>query len=206
MEIVVSWSEDIIEEIQRSIADESQPSKENKSKWSASNVSTKSKNPNWEQDFRYLFEENKAALISDIDKLTFIEDFWSVPLRYNNIPEEVADDDQNTKSKFEWMNMREHESLMSRRKGTNITKAQTDFLQKILNRHPEQEKLICLMYKVSIFTYQRLKKRKQQNAGNCKSKESIWISEEVLSDNMKLFVENYWLLLNLPWIWGKLGD
>ena len=61
--------------------------------------------------------------------------------------------------------MREHESLMSRRKGTNITKAQTDFLQKILNKHPEQEKLIFLMCKVSTSTYQRLKKSKQQNVG-----------------------------------------
>ena len=67
LEIIHSWSEDIIEEIRRSIEDESQSSKENKLKSNASNVSTRSKNPNWEQDLRELFEENKAALISDID-------------------------------------------------------------------------------------------------------------------------------------------
>ena len=82
---------------------------------------------------RDLFEENKAALISDIDKSTFIDDFGSVPLQYKEIHEEVADDDQNSKSKFEWMNMREHESLMNRRKGPHIAKAQADFLLKILN-------------------------------------------------------------------------
>ena len=45
------------------------------------------------------------------------------------------------------------------------------------------------MYKVSTYTDQRLKKSKQQNAGNCKSKETLRISEGGLSDNMKLFVE-----------------
>ena len=97
------------------VADGYKPSKENKSKSSASNVSTRSKNPNWEQDLRELLEENKAALISDIDKSNFIENFRSVSLRHEEILNEVADNDQNTKSKFEWMNMREHKSLM--RKG-----------------------------------------------------------------------------------------
>ena len=68
------------------------------------------------------FEENKTALISDINKSTFIVDFGSVQLQYNEILDEVADDDQNTKSKFEWMNMLEHESLMSRRKGCSYNK------------------------------------------------------------------------------------
>ena len=112
-------------------------------------------------------------MVSDIDKPIFIEDFGSVSLQYKEIPEEIADDDQNTKSKFEWMYMKEHESLMSRRKDVHITKAQADSLLKILNNHPEQEKLICRMYKVSTSTYQRLKKSKQQNAGNCKSIESL---------------------------------
>ena len=60
------------------------------------------------------------------------------------------------------------------------------FLAKILNKHPEKEKLNCRMYKVSTSTYQRLKK---QNAGICKSKESLWILEGGLSNNTKLFVE-----------------
>ena len=87
------------------------------------------------------------------------------------------------------MNMREHESLMSRRKSAHITKSQANFLLKILNKHPEPEKLACRMYKVSTSTSQILKKSKQQNAWNFKSKESFWISEGGLSSNMKLFVE-----------------
>ena len=81
LEIIHSWSEDIIEEIRRSIADESKQSKENNSKSSASKMSTRSNNPNWEQYLRDLFEKNKAVLISDIDKSIFIEDFGSVFLR-----------------------------------------------------------------------------------------------------------------------------
>ena len=68
---------------------------------------TRSKNPNWEQDLRDIFEENKAALISDIYKSIFIEDFGSVSLQYEEILDEVANDKQNTKSKFKWINMRE---------------------------------------------------------------------------------------------------
>ena len=116
LEIIHSRSEDIIEEIRRSIADESQPSKENKSKSCASNVSTRSKNLNWEQDLRDIFEEDKATMISDIDKSIFIEDFGLVSLQYGEVLDEVTDDDQKSKSKFEWMNIREHESWMSRKK------------------------------------------------------------------------------------------
>ena len=49
-------------------------------------------------------------MISDIDKSIFIEDFRLVSLQYGEVLDEVADDDQNSKSKFEWMNIREHES------------------------------------------------------------------------------------------------
>ena len=58
-------------------------------------MSRGSKNPNWGKDLRDLFEENKAALISDIDKSIFIEDFGLVSLQYEEILDEVADDNQN---------------------------------------------------------------------------------------------------------------
>ena len=140
-----------------------------------------------------LFNKNKATLISEIDKSIFYKKISNqFHFSRKKLQMKLQMMNKTLNQNFELMNMREHEPLMSRRKGARITKAHADFLLKILNRYPEQENLICRMYCIFTSTFKDWKGVSNTMQDSARVKNHFEYQRE---DLVKLFVKK---LLALP--------
>lgn len=98
--------------------------------------------------------------------------------------EEIRTQNENEthrKGELEWINCAQHEGLLARKRGEHIDQKTRTYLAELLEKNPEDRKLICREYRLSASTCLRL--RREYKKPTLRNK--IHMSDRLMAVNVR---------------------